>query len=253
MQISQTVALVTGGASGLGEATARHIVGAGGKVALLDRDATRGQAVAGELGASAVYCETDVTDPQSVSDAISTAQQQFGKITAAVNCAGIAIASKTVGRDGPHDLDLYRKVIDVNLVGTFNVCRLAAAAMQTNEPNADGERGVLVNTASVAAFDGQKGQAAYTASKAGVAGAVLPMARDLAGQGIRVNAIAPGLFLTPMLQVLDDEARAALAAQVLFPKRLGDPAEFGRLAAFIIESPYLNGETIRFDGGIRMP
>lgn len=253
MDISQTVALVSGGASGLGAASARAIVGAGGKVVLLDRDAERGAALAQELGEAARFAETDVTSGESVETARDFALSEFGRITAAVNCAGIAIASKTVGRDGAHPLADFQRTIDINLVGSFNVCRLAAEAMCDNAPNADGERGVLVNTASVAAYEGQKGQPAYAASKGGVAAMSLPMARDLAGQGIRTMAIAPGLFLTPMLEGLPDAAKEALASQPLFPQRLGRPEEFGDLVCFIIGAAYLNGSTIRLDGGIRLP
>ncbi|PTX56118.1 NAD(P)-dependent dehydrogenase (short-subunit alcohol dehydrogenase family) [Litoreibacter ponti] len=253
MDISQTVALISGGASGLGAASARVIVAGGGKVVLLDRDAERGATLASELGEGARFAQTDVTSESSVETARDWALSEFGRITGAVNCAGIAIAAKTVGRDGAHPLADFQRSIDINLVGSFNVCRLAAEAMQDNDPNADGERGVLINTASVAAFDGQKGQPAYAASKGGIVGMTLPMARDLAGIGVRTMAIAPGLFLTPMLEGLPEAAQEALASQPLFPKRLGKPEEFGKLVRFIIESPYLNGSTVRLDGGIRMP
>lgn len=250
MRIEDTAAVITGGASGLGEATARHFRERGAQVTLLDRDATRGAAVAAEIGAS--FVETDVTDESSVSAAIAQAADTMGKLTTAVNCAGIAPAAKTLGRDGPHDLALFQSVINVNLIGTFNVSRLAAAEIAKNEPDSDGSRGVIINTASIAAFEGQKGQAAYAASKGGVAGLTLPMARDLTREGIRVMAIAPGIFLTPMLQGLPQEVQDTLAADVTFPKRLGDPAEYARLAAFIVECGYLNGETIRIDGALRM-
>lgn len=253
MDISHTVALVSGGASGLGAAAARAIVGAGGMVVLLDRDTAKGEALVAELGEAARFAQTDVTSGESVETARDFALSQFGKITAAVNCAGIAIASKTVNRDGAHPLADFQRTIDINLVGSFNVCRLAAEAMCDNAPNADGERGVLINTSSVAAFDGQKGQPAYAASKGGVAAMSLPMARDLAGQGIRAMSIAPGLFLTPMLEGLPEAAQEALASQPLFPQRLGKPEEFGDLVRFIIGAPYLNGSTIRLDGGIRLP
>lgn len=250
MRIEDTAAVITGGASGLGEATARHFRERGAKVTLLDRDAERGEAVAAEIGAG--FAETDVTDESSVQAAIAKAADEMGKLTAAVNCAGIAPAAKTLGRDGPHDLALFQSVINVNLIGTFNVARLAAAEIARNEPEPDGSRGVIINTASIAAFEGQKGQAAYAASKGGVAGLTLPMARDLTREGIRVMAIAPGIFLTPMLQGLPQDVQDALAADVTFPKRLGDPAEYARLAGFIIECGYLNGETIRIDGALRM-
>ena len=251
--MDQVVALVSGGASGLGAATTRAIVGAGGKVVMLDRDADKGRALATELGDAARFAEADVTDEGSLQTARDWALSEFGTITAAVSCAGIAVASKTVGRDGAHPLDSFQRSIDINLVGSFNLARLAAEAMQDNAPDADGQRGVIIHTASVAAFEGQKGQPAYAASKGGVVGMVLPMARDLAEQGIRVMAIAPGLFLTPMLEGLPEAAQEALAQQPLFPKRLGRPAEFGAMVNTIIASPYLNGSVIRLDGGIRLP
>ncbi|MDW4497593.1 SDR family NAD(P)-dependent oxidoreductase [Sulfitobacter sp. D35] len=250
MQLDRTSALITGGASGLGEATARHFAAHGAQVTILDRDAERGAAVAQKIGGH--FAETDVTDEASVQAAVDFGREKMGRITAAVNCAGIAYAIKTVGKDGPHPLDAFRRTIDVNLVGTFNVARLAAAAMAGNDPEPDGARGVIVNTASIAAFDGQKGQAAYSASKGGVAGMTLPMARDLAQSGIRVMTIAPGIFLTPMLQGLGEEVQKQLAADVPCPPRLGDPAEYGALAGFIVEAGYLNGEVIRIDGALRM-
>lgn len=250
MDLSQASAVITGAASGLGEATARHFADQGAKVMVLDRDAVRGSAVAEETGGH--FIETDVTDEASVDAAIAFARERMGQITVAVNCAGIAIGVKTVGRDGPHPLEAFRRTIDINLVGTFNVARLAAAAMQENAPDSDGARGVIVNTASIAAFDGQKGQAAYAASKGGVAGMCLPMARDLASLGIRVMTIAPGTFMTPMLAGLPEEVRAQLAADVPCPPRLGNPSEYARLAGFIVENGYLNGEVIRIDGALRM-
>ncbi len=250
MQLSNSTAIVTGGASGLGEATARYFASQGAKVTLLDRDDTRGPDVAAEIGGH--FVRTDVTDEASVSAAIAYAIEKMGRIDVAVNCAGIALAIKTVGRDGAHPLDAFRRTIDINLVGTFNVARLAAEAMARNTPDEDGARGVIINTASVAAFDGQKGQVAYAASKGGVVGATLPMARDLAQSGIRVMTIAPGIFKTPMLASLPEDVQAALAADVPNPARLGDPAEYGRLAAFIVEMGYLNGEVIRLDGALRM-
>jgi NAD(P)-dependent dehydrogenase (short-subunit alcohol dehydrogenase family) len=251
--MDQVVALVSGGASGLGAATARAIVGAGGKVVMLDRDAVKGAALAAELGEAARFAEADVTDEASTQTARDWALSEFGRITASVSCAGIAVAAKTVGRDGAHPLDSFQRSIDINLVGSFNLARLAAEAMQDNTPDADGQRGVIIHTASVAAYEGQKGQPAYAASKGGVVGMVLPMARDLADQGIRVMAIAPGLFLTPMLEGLPEAAQEALAQQPLFPKRLGRPEEFGAMVNTIIASPYLNGSVIRLDGGIRLP
>ncbi|MEP2640227.1 3-hydroxyacyl-CoA dehydrogenase [Roseobacter sp.] len=250
MRINDTAAIVTGGASGLGEATARHLAKQGARVTLLDRDTQRGPQIATEIGG--FFAQTDVTDETSVQAAIDLARDRMGRITVAVNCAGIADAAKTVGRDGPHPLALFQRTVDINLVGTFNVARLAAAAMQDNTPDADGARGVIINTASVAAFDGQKGQTAYAASKGGVVGLCLPMARDLARDGIRVMTIAPGIFMTPMLAGLGAEVQAGLAADVPCPPRLGDPAEYAQLAAFIIGARYLNGEVIRIDGGLRM-
>ena len=250
MQISDTAAIVTGAASGLGEATARNFAEGGAQVTILDRDTTRGTEVAKEIGGH--FVETDVTDESSVQQAIAFAKSKMGKITAAVNCAGIALAIKTLGRDGPHDLAAFQRTIDINLIGSFNVARLAAEAMAENAPEPDGARGVIINTASIAAMDGQKGQAAYAASKGGIVGLSLPMARDLAKQGIRVMAIAPGIFKTPMLIGLGDEVMDALAADVTCPPRLGDPAEYGRLARFIVECGYLNGEVIRLDGALRM-
>ena len=250
MRIQDTAAIITGGASGLGEATARHFRDQGAQVTLLDRDVERGEAVAAEIGAS--FAETDVTSEASVQAAIATARDAMGKITTAVNCAGIAPAAKTLGRDGPHDLGVFQSVININLVGSFNVARLAAAEIAKNDTEPDGSRGVIINTASIAALEGQKGQAAYAASKGGVAGLTLPMARDLVREGIRVMAIAPGIFLTPMLQGLPQDVQDSLAQDVTFPKRLGDPAEFARLAAFIVECGYLNGEVIRIDGALRM-
>ena len=250
MHISDTAAIVTGAASGLGEATARNFADGGAQVTILDRDTTRGAEVAREIGG--YFVETDVTDETSVQQAIAFAKSKMGKITAAVNCAGIALAIKTLGRDGPHDLAAFQRTIDINLIGSFNVARLAAEAMAENTPEPDGARGVIINTASIAAMDGQKGQAAYAASKGGIVGLSLPMARDLAKQGIRVMAIAPGIFKTPMLIGLGDEVMDALAADVTCPPRLGDPAEYGRLAHFIVECGYLNGEVIRLDGALRM-
>lgn len=250
MKLDTTMAVITGGASGLGEATARHFAARGAQVTLLDRDAKRGADVAQEIGGH--FAETDVTDEASVAAAIDLARNKMGGLSAAVNCAGIALGIKTVGRDGPHPLPAFQKTIDINLVGSFNVARLAAAAMANNNPEPDGARGVIVNTASIAAFDGQKGQAAYAASKGGVVGMTLPMARDLASSGVRVMTIAPGIFKTPMLASLPEDVQAALAADVPNPPRLGDPNEYARLAAFIVEMGYLNGEVIRLDGALRM-
>ncbi|THD83131.1 SDR family NAD(P)-dependent oxidoreductase [Aliigemmobacter aestuarii] len=249
MRIGSVKAIITGGASGLGAATARGFRAAGAEVALFDRDAERGAALAAEIGAS--FHAVDVTDEASVAAGLAAAKAAMGGINVAVNCAGIATGERTVGRDGPHRLETFRRTIDINLVGTFNVARLAAAEMAGNDPQ-DGERGVIVNTASIAAFDGQKGQAAYAASKAGIAGMTLPMARDLAAQAVRVCAIAPGIMETPMLKGLPQEVQDGLAAEVTFPKRLGRPEEFAALARFIVECGYLNGEVIRLDGALRM-
>jgi len=250
MKLATTRAVITGGASGLGEATARHFAASGAKVTLLDRDAERGAQVAEEIGGH--FVQTDVTNEGSVAAAITQASENMGGISACVNCAGIAIGMKTMGKEGAHPLGAFQKTIDINLVGTFNVARLAAVEIAKNSPEEDGARGVIINTASIAAFDGQKGQAAYAASKGGVAGMCLPMARDLASSGIRVMTIAPGIFMTPMLAGLPEEVQASLAADVPNPARLGDPAEYGRLAGFIVEMGYLNGEVIRIDGALRM-
>jgi NAD(P)-dependent dehydrogenase (short-subunit alcohol dehydrogenase family) len=244
--------LVTGGGSGLGAATARMVVEAGGSVVVADVDAERGRQVADGLGERARFVRTDVTDEDSVRDAVAAAAGAGGDLAVAVSCAGIAPAERVLGRNGPHPLATFVTTVQVNLVGTFNVTRLAAEAMAGNEPLADGERGVIVNTASVAAFDGQIGQAAYSATKAGVAGMTLPIARELARLGIRVMAIAPGIFDTPMLAALPDQVRDSLGAQVPFPSRLGHPGEFAALVRHIVENPMLNGETIRLDGAIRM-
>lgn len=250
MKLATTAAVITGGASGLGEATARHFAQAGAQVTILDRDADRGAKVAAEIGG--YFAETDVTDEASVAAAIALAVKNMGSITACVNCAGIAIGMKTLGREGPHPLDAFKRTIDINLIGSFNVSRLAAVEIAKNDPEPDGARGVIINTASIAAFDGQKGQAAYAASKGGIAGMTLPMARDLASLGIRVMAIAPGIFMTPMLAGLPQEVQEQLATDVPNPARLGDPSEYGRLAGFIVEMGYLNGEVIRLDGALRM-
>lgn len=250
MKLSTTAAIITGGASGLGEATARHFAANGAQVTILDRDAERGEMVAQEINGH--FAATDVTDEASVKAALAHAIDKMGRISACVNCAGIAYGIKTVGRDGPHPLDAFQRTLDVNLVGTFNVSRLAAVEMGRNDPEPDGARGVIVNTASVAAFDGQKGQVAYSASKGGIVGMTLPMARDLASTGIRVMTIAPGIFMTPMLAGLPEEVQAQLAADVPCPARLGDASEYAALAGFITESGYLNGEVIRLDGALRM-
>ncbi len=253
MELNENIAaVVTGGASGLGAATARALAAAGVKVTILDRDAKKGPAVAAEIGGH--FAQADVSDAGSVAAALAGARAAHGQERICVNCAGLAWAVKTVDRDGQsHDPDRFAMTIGVNLIGTFNVASQSAAGMAAAEPlTADGERGVIVNTASVAAFDGQIGQIAYSASKGGVVGMTLPMARDLARSGIRVNAIAPGLFLTPLLESLPEEAQQSLGAQVPFPSRLGDPAEFAALVRHMAENPMLNGEIVRLDGAIRM-
>lgn len=252
MELQQAVALITGGASGLGEATARRFVAAGAKVVLLDRDAERGEGVAKSLGSAARFAQTDVTSEKEVQNAIDTALDAFGGVHIAVNCAGVGSASRVLPKEGPMPLEIFALTIQINLIGSFNVIRLAAFAMQQNEPNAQGERGVIINTASVAAFDGQIGQAAYSASKGGVVGMTLPIAREFARSGIRVMTIAPGLFDTPMMAMLPEAARISLGQQVPFPSRLGDPTEYAMLAQQIVENVMLNGEVIRLDGAIRM-
>lgn len=249
MDIRGNVFLITGGASGLGAGTARMLAREGGKVVLADLNEAAGEALAHELGGAFVRCDVSrEEDAQAAVDAATHA----GTLRGLVNCAGIAPAVKTVGKEGPHPLDVFAKTINVNLVGTFNMIRLAAAEMSANAPNADGERGVIISTASVAAFDGQIGQAAYAASKAGVAGMTLPIARDLSRNAIRVMTIAPGLFETPMLLGMPKDVQDALGAMVPFPPRLGKPAEYAMLVRQIIENPMLNGEVIRLDGAIRM-
>lgn len=246
MLISTVRVVVTGGASGLGAATAEGFAMAGARVTIADRDPA-GADQARALGAT--FAEVDVTDEGSARAAVDTAEAAMGGIDVLVNCAGIAIGEKTLGREGPHRLDTFRRTVDINLVGSFNMMRLAAEVMAKNPGD---EKGVIVNTASIAAYDGQKGQAAYAASKGGIVGLTLPAARDLAGIGIRVCAIAPGIFATPMLRGLPEDVQAGLAAEVTYPKRLGDPAEFAALARFIVECGYLNGEVIRLDGALRM-
>lgn len=252
MKIENTVALVTGGASGLGEATLRALVAKGAKAVIVDMNAERGEAVAKELGDGVVFRKTDVTDAEQVQGAIDAASE-LGPLRVAVNCAGVGWAARTISRDGSaHDYDLFKKVISVNLVGSFNVLRLAAAAMSKLDA-VDGERGVIVNTASIAAFDGQIGQVAYAASKGGIVGLTLPAARDLSKALVRVMTIAPGTFDTPMLAGLPQEVRDALAAGIPNPARLGDPSEYANLAVHIAENAYLNGTVIRIDGSLRMP
>lgn len=256
MNLQSTTALITGGASGLGEATARLLTANGANVVLLDLNDERGNALTKELGAAVRYQKTDVTNEADVQAAINLAVETFGGLHVAVNCAGVVEARKTLGKVdgvyGAHSLAVFQKVIAVNLIGTFNVIRLAALAMEANGPNQQGERGVIINTASVAAYDGQMGQAAYSASKGGIVSMTLPIARDLARSGIRIMTIAPGLFETPMMASLPEEARLSLGQQVPFPSRLGRPAEYAMLVKSILENPMLNGEVIRLDGAIRM-
>ncbi len=253
MRIEGASAVVTGGASGLGEATVRRLVAAGAKVVVLDRDEERGAALVRELGAATRFAKTDVTSESDVQAALTLAQS-LAPLRIAVSCAGIGWVQRTVNKEGdPHDLKFFTNVITVNLIGTFNVMRLSAAVMAKNPPLTDGERGVVINTASIAAFDGQIGQSAYAASKAGVVGLTLPAARDLSKAGIRVLTIAPGTFDTPMLALLPAEARQALAVGIPFPSRLGQPDDFARLALHMVENSYLNGETVRLDGALRMP
>ncbi len=252
MELKGKTILVSGGASGLGEACVRRFTAYGGRVVVADLSAEQGTALAKELGDSVCFTKTDVTSEADVHAAVLAARDAFGGLHVAVNCAGIVIGERTVGKNGPHALAAFEKVIKVNLIGTFNVIRLAAAAMAENELNGDGERGVIINTASVAAYDGQIGQAAYSASKGGVVGLTLPVARDLSRLGIRVVTIAPGIMDTPMMAGMSDEVRDSLGKQVPFPPRLGCPAEYAQLAQAIIENAYLNGETIRLDGALRM-
>ncbi|MET7770842.1 3-hydroxyacyl-CoA dehydrogenase [Nocardia sp. NPDC005366] len=250
MRISNSVAVVTGGASGLGLATTKVLIADGAHVVIIDLPSSDGETVAKELGDRVRFAAADVTDENAVAAALDVAES-LGPLRIAVNCAGIGNAHRTVGKDGAFPLDGFTKVVTVNLIGTFNVIRLAAERIAKTEP-VDGERGVIINTASVAAFEGQIGQAAYSASKGGVVGMTLPIARDLASLLIRVNTIAPGLFKTPLLGSLPEPAQKSLGAQVPHPSRLGDPSEYGALAAHIVANPMLNGETIRLDGAIRM-
>ena len=249
MELLGNAFLITGGASGLGAATARMFAEAGGKVVIADLNEEAGQALAAELGGAFVKC--DVSREADATAAVAAATS-LGTLSGLVNCAGVAPAAKTVGKEGPHPLDAFRRTVEINLIGTFNMLRLAAAAMSKNTPNAQGERGVIVNTASVAAFDGQVGQAAYAASKSGVVGLTLPVARDLSRNGIRVMTIAPGIFETPMLLGMPKEVQDSLGAMVPFPPRLGKPAEYAMLVKQIFENTMLNGEVIRLDGAIRM-
>jgi len=252
MNIVGSTTVITGGASGLGRATAERLYASGGRVVLLDLPTSAGPEVARAMGPNALFAACDVTSADDVTAGLEAAMERFGSVHGLVNCAGIGTADRTFGKRGPADLAKFTRTIQINLIGTFNCIRLAAAHMAKNVPNADGERGVVVNTASVAAFDGQIGQAAYSASKGGIVGMTLPVARDLAELGIRVCTIAPGLFDTPMMATLPEPARLSLGKQVPFPSRLGRPAEYAALAVHIMENVMLNGETIRLDGAIRM-
>ena len=252
MEIKDSVAVVTGGASGLGEACIRNFLSKGGKVSILDFAEERGQKVASELGDAALFCLTDITKEEDVQAALDKTVEAFGAIHVAVNCAGVGIPAKVLGKEGPMSMAHFNKVVQINLIGTMNVVRLAAEKMVKNQGNDDGEKGVMINVASVAAFDGQIGQAAYSASKAGVAGMTLPIAREFAEYGIRVMTIAPGIFRTPMLEALPENVQEALGKMVPFPKRLGEPSEFAALVQHIVENSMLNGEVIRLDGALRM-
>jgi NAD(P)-dependent dehydrogenase (short-subunit alcohol dehydrogenase family) len=252
MEINAKTFLVTGGSSGLGAACVRRLVGAGANVIIADIQEAEGIKLAGEMEGSGYFVNTDVTSESSVRQAIDLAEGKFGGLQGVINCAGVAIARKVISKRGPHDLAAFARVIEVNLIGTFNVIRLAAEVMAVGEPNREGERGVIINTASVAAYEGQIGQSAYSASKGGIVAMTLPIARELAHHGIRVVTIAPGLFDTPMLAGLPEKARRSLAQQIPFPSRLGKPEEYAALAQHIIENEMINGEVIRLDGAIRM-
>lgn len=252
MKIKGSSFLVTGGSSGLGEATARRLHAGGANVVICDIDAARGELLAAELGERARFKQTDVTEPDNAAAAVDATRAAFGAIAGLVNCAGIGPAERVLSKAGPHRLDTFARCIQINLLGTFNMIRLAAAAMATQDAAADGERGVIVNTASIAAYEGQIGQAAYAASKAGIVGMTLPIARELARSGIRVVTIAPGLFMTPMMQSLPADVQDALGKSTPFPSRLGQPEEFAALAEHVIQNVMLNGETIRLDGAVRL-
>lgn len=252
MELKDKVFIVSGGASGLGEATVRALHAGGARVLIADVGEAKGLALAAELGAQAVFCKTDITREDEAQAAVAVAEQRFGGLHGLINCAGIGPAWKVLGKEGPHPLEAFARTVNINLVGAFNMARLAAAAMARGEPNAEGERGIIINTASVAAFEGQVGQAAYAASKAGVVGMALPMARELARHGIRVNTIAPGLFLTPMMEALPQEVQDSLGQATPFPPRLGRPAEFAALVLSLIGNVMINGEVIRLDGAVRL-
>ncbi|XP_035723335.1 3-hydroxyacyl-CoA dehydrogenase type-2-like [Vespa mandarinia] len=253
--LKNTVALITGGASGLGRGTVQRFVKEGAKVTIVDLPSSKGQEFADQLKNQAVFVPTDVTSEEDVKNALNITKEKFGKLTAVVNAAGVAIAYKTYNfnKNKPHEYYDFENVIKVNTIGTFNVIRLAVGLIGENTPNENGERGVVINTASVAAYEGQMGQAAYSASKGAIVGMTLPIARDLCKQGIRIVTIAPGLFNTPLLSTLPEKVRSVLCKMIVFPQRLGEPDEYAQLAQHIIENPLLNGETIRLDGGLRMP
>lgn len=252
MDIKGLVALVTGGASGLGAAAVEMLIEKGAKVVVADMNEEKGKEFAAKFGDNAIFVKDNVTVTAENEAAVAAAVEKFGKLDVLVNAAGVGSASKIIGKDGPTNLDWFKMVVDINLVGGFDIMRLSAWQMSKNEPNATGERGVMINVASVAAFDGQMGQAAYSASKAGVVGMTLPIARDLSREGIRVLTIAPGIFDTPMMALLPQAARDSLGAQVPFPKRMGNPSEFAQLVCAMVENSYLNGESVRLDGCIRM-
>ena len=252
MEIADKTFIVTGAASGLGAATAEMLAEAGANVIIADRDQDAGQSAAERLGSRVRFHKTDVVSEEDAKAAVQLAEEVFGGLNGLINCAGVAPGEKVLGRDGPHRLESFARTVSINLVGTFNMARLAASAIARSAPNEGGERGVIVNTASVAAFDGQMGQVAYAASKAGVAGMTLPMARDLARHGIRVLTIAPGIFKTPMMAAMPQEVQDSLGASVPFPSRLGEPSEYAALVRHIIENAMLNGEVIRLDGALRM-
>ena len=252
MKLSEVKAFITGGVSGLGLAVAGKVIAGGGQAVLIDINDEAGAAAIELLGSAASYIKADVTDEAAIQAAVETAVATMGSLNVAVNCAGIIGASRVLGREAPMALDFFSRVIQINLVGSFNVCKAAGAAMEANEPGEDGERGVIISTASVAAYEGQIGQAAYSASKAGIVGMTLPIAREFTRIGVRVMAIAPGIFWTPMLEGMPDEVQESLGASIPFPSRLGKPEEFAELAAHIMENGYFNGETIRLDGAVRL-
>lgn len=252
MNVNEIKALISGGVSGLGLAVAGKIVELGGQAVLLDINDEAGAAAVADLGDAVSYVRTDVTSEQEVQDAVAIAVERMGSVNAAVNCAGIIGAARVLGREAPMPLDYFSKVIQVNLVGSFNLCKAAGAAMEANDPGPDGDRGVIINTASVAAFDGQIGQAAYSASKGGIVGMTLPIAREFARIGVRVNTVAPGIFWTPMVDGMPEHVQESLSASIPFPSRLGKPEEYAELVVHIMQNSYMNGETIRLDGAVRM-